>query len=535
MSVEYRPTSRFWYGRWQADGIRFCKRLKVPIAGKPGSDAFEKSRLAAEEALAAFREKAAPRQREEDILQSLHEVKFGRRVGTVPLTRLPEEWAALPRKRAVTRARLQYGRRVLGDFVAFMRDRYPKVKEMAGVTSTMAEEFMATLDDEKVTGRTYNEALNLLRGAFERLRLKAGMLANPFRESLIHKEENSIPRKPFTLEELERLWTVAKPIDPEIHDLLVLGACTALRRGDAACLKWEDVDLPGNRIRIKTRKTGEKVSIPIFPRLRQVLEARPRTKAHVFPVLADLYESQTWELNRRLNTVFRAAGFHHFSNDGEGLTTPTPLDVDIPDDESMREQVLAKIEGLTPKQVSPRIKDTMREVFDLYSTGTTLPDIAKQLEISKGSAMNYLKRIESVAGFPIIRREVRRIQDMKVIAASGPGETEPERPDKRGKLRVNNRGFHALRATFTTQALAAGVPVEVVKMITGHTITETVLKHYFNPDEQTLFSRMQGAMPKLITQGSKSPKDTLLAYAAALPSRITDKHRRELAALIEAL
>ena len=511
MSVEVRQGSRYWYGRWQVNGLRFSKNLKVVVKGRPGSDEFDKSRLAAEEALVILRQEANSPSRSEDLIRRIHEVKFGSKIGIVPLNDLEQEWISLPRKRPITESRARYGRRVLKDFVDFIRAKHSKVKELAAVTPAMAQQYMAKLEKAGSSGRTYNEALTLLRGTFERLRIKAGILGNPFREGLVSKDENSIHRRPFTIDELEHLWGIAAKMDADIHDLLVLGACTALRRGDAACLKWQDVDYPGNRIRIQTQKTGAKVSIPIFPRLRQVLEGRKRIGEYVFPELAAIYRNQSWELNKRLNRVFTAAGFFQMDPENDGKPLSPVINVDIPDAENMRRTVLAKIDALGPDDVAPRIKATMREVFDLYSSGATLPDIVKQLDSSKGSISLYLSRIEKVAGHPIIRREIKQVKEAQAIAAAGPGEAAPERRDGKGKIRVNNRGFHALRATFTTQALAAGVPVEVVKLITGHTLTETVLKHYFNPDEQTVFAKMQRAMPQLLTQHTgKTLRDELI-------------------------
>lgn len=495
MNVETRKSSQFWYGRWSANGQRFCKRLRVAVRGEPGSREHLASRIEALKALEDLLAEAKQQYRSEDLVQRLHEIKFGRRVGSIPLSRLADEWIALPRRRPISASRAQYGRTVIGRFVAFLRAHYPQIREMAGVSSEAAEQFMLSEDQRGVAGRTYNEVLITLRGAFERLRVKAGMLANPFAQGLVTKEENSIVRRPFTIEELERLFKVAAEKDPEIHDLIVVGACTALRRGDACCLQWQDVHFASNRIRIQTRKTGERVSIPIFPRLRKVLDARHRTGPHVFPGLAAAYQREPWAVNNRLNAVFAAAGFRAEEQTSPQQAQPPPLDVPLPSDDDMRKVVLKKIAMLTEDQVSPKIKATMREVYDLYSSGATLPDIARQLGISRGSASNYLARIEKAAGHPIVRKDVERLRNPPPTVAVSP----TERRDGRGKIRVNPRGFHALRATFTTQALAAGVPVEVVKLITGHTLTETVLKHYFNPDEEAIFANMQRALPKLLT------------------------------------
>lgn len=501
MAVETRPTSRFWYGRWQENGARKCKRLGVRVQGEPGSEEFETSRGAAEEELRALVEEARIRRHPEDVVQRLHEVKFGRRIGSISLNRLAAEWAALPRKKPMGAARLRYGTALLGRFVEFLAAHHPKVKEMAGVSAEMAEAFMAHEEKRSLRPASYNAELSLLRGAFERLRVKAGMLANPFEGSLVLKDLDTVSRVPFTLPELAALFDAAKVLDSEIHDLIVVGACTALRRGDACCLKWADVNLERNRIRVRTRKTGGAVVIPILPRLRAVLEQRPRKGRFVFPSLAAAYESSPWEINNRLRRVFVECGLGTLTRREEvALEKPAPAVVDLDDDEAVRARVLARIEALTPAQVSPRVKGVMREVFDLYSSGVTLCDVAKQLEVSKGSVSNYLARIERVAGHPVVRKEVAFARKRKALAALPRASEEGARPAATGRVRVNTRGFHALRATFATQALAAGVPVEVVKLVTGHSLAETILRHYFNPDEDTMLGRLERAMPRLLAE-----------------------------------
>lgn len=537
MPVETRATSRFWYGRWRRNGHRFCKKLKVLVDGEPGSDTFNASRAEAEAALETLIKEADQARRPEDLVQRIHEVKFGTRIGSIPLNKLSEEWLALPRKRDISKGRIQFGKAVTSRFVAFMREHFSKVEELAAVTPAMAEAFMATEADRRVSGRTYNATLILLRGTFEKLRVKAGMLANPFSGNLVLKEENSIPRKPFTHEELHRLFEASKA-DAEIHALIVTGACTALRRGDACCLKWEDVNLAANRIRVQTRKTGERVVIPILPDLRAVLEARRRTHSpYVFPSLAAAYLHEPSDINKRLNPVFVRAGLRGAAESEEEGGDEKPV-IDIPSDDDLRPAVMDKLKALTPADVSPRIKEQLIQVFDLYSSGAVTADIAKALDVSKGSVSNYLKKIEQIAGHPVIRHAVAAEVERRAIVkpADGADTETPTRSDKRGVIRVNARGFHALRATFTTQALAAGVPVEVVKLITGHSITETVLKHYFNPDEKTVFQSVEKAMPRMLIQGAELPtKEQALALIDELTAKTLKADLPKLRALVAAI
>lgn len=503
MAVEKRKTSRFWYGRWQRDGRRILKRLSVEVAGRPGSQLFKASKAAAEEELARLIRDYEANHRPEDLVQRVHELRFGRKVGKVPLKELAGSWEKLPRRKAVSKARLTYGRRVLGDFVRHVGEHYPSVVEMAAVTPEIAESYMAKLEASKVSGRTYNAALSLLRGAFERLRVRAGLLVNPFAANLIAKEENTVHRQPFTLEEVRYLLETAAIADPPIHDLITTGLCTALRLGDACCLTWSSIDLNAGVIRVKSMKTGEPVFVPILPLLRRVLDARRAgtAKTDVFPEFAGLYRRDPKQLHERLNRVFALAGFRPGPDDhGEPEKPPAPPPPVPATDEHLRREGLAKLRHLGDEDVSPRVKDLMTRVFDLYTSGMVVADIANELGISKGSVSNYLTRISECLGYPIIRTEIAELRIRQKLPP--PPKTEPELPPREhGKIRVNARGFHALRATFTTQALAAGIPVETVRLITGHTTTEMILKHYFRPDSQMILDTLRKALPHMLSSG----------------------------------
>jgi integrase len=80
---------------------------------------------------------------------------------------------------------------------------------------------------------------------------------------------------------------------------------------------------------------------------------------------------------------------------------------------------------------------------------------------------------------------------------------------KSGLRRASVRDFHSFRVTWVTLALTAGVPLELVQKVTGHKTTDIVLKHYFQPGREEFRLALQSAMPKLLTTGSKSPKEEM--------------------------
>jgi integrase len=69
--------------------------------------------------------------------------------------------------------------------------------------------------------------------------------------------------------------------------------------------------------------------------------------------------------------------------------------------------------------------------------------------------------------------------------------------------RSSLKDFHSLRTTWITMALSAGVPIELVRRVTGHSTVEVVLKHYFRPGREAFRASLGKALPKLLTGGEE--------------------------------
>jgi hypothetical protein len=77
---------------------------------------------------------------------------------------------------------------------------------------------------------------------------------------------------------------------------------------------------------------------------------------------------------------------------------------------------------------------------------------------------------------------------------------ETSRSMGNGRL-ANIKGFHSLRTTWITMALTAGVPMELVRRVTGHSTVNIVLKHYFRPKREEFRRALELALPKALTGG----------------------------------
>jgi hypothetical protein len=71
--------------------------------------------------------------------------------------------------------------------------------------------------------------------------------------------------------------------------------------------------------------------------------------------------------------------------------------------------------------------------------------------------------------------------------------------------------------------LSAGIPVETVKLVTGHGTANTVLKYYYNPQREHLRAVLGDKLPDVLTGGKPSPKTKSRNPPPSLPASGTDR------------
>jgi integrase len=126
--------------------------------------------------------------------------------------------------------------------------------------------------------------------------------------------------------------------------------------------------------------------------------------------------------------------------------------------------------------------------------------------------------------------EGERNGDVVALTVAHRGDIHAER--KGGLRRASVRDFHSFRVTWVTLALTAGVPLELVQKVTGHKTTDIVLKHYFQPGREDFRRALQSAMPKLLTNGQKSPKEEMKEILDGMTAKNWKKGRARLLALL---
>ncbi|MBP7830736.1 MAG: tyrosine-type recombinase/integrase [Kiritimatiellae bacterium] len=535
MSVQVRRlpngelASKYWYASFMVRGRRRIISTKVEVMGKPRSRAFVLSKGRAQTVEKQLRAEAQEKAGAEKMIERLVEIKTDERYSSMPLSGLAEAWATLPRKRKPSDLFVRYGRGLLNSFVTFLHGRYPSDKEMTDVSAAHVQAFMDSEEKRGVSARTWNRAKGLLRSVF--FHLEPG--AEAYRKYLAKtpdKVEDIVHRQPFTPEEIAAILEAAKD-DDLMRPLIVTALCTAMRRGDCALLKWSSVDLKGGFLTVKTSKTGDTVEIPIMPLLRDELSRLDQGKGkgggeYVFPEAARLYKDRPDVLNSRLKRLLMAAGFIEEDPDDEDddedeKKKPLPS---LPPEE-LRENGIKAIESTAMPAAK---RERFKAVFLAYTAGKTVTQVAAETGISSGAVSICLNKIESLLQAAVVRRKGPPVPAVVrgTLYSNGSGQRM-----KRGSL----RGWHSFRTTFITLALTAGLPMELVRRVTGHTTVDVVLKHYFRPGREDFKRALQAAMPRLLTNGEKTPREQLIDILSNTSARAwaqDSKRALELAKLV---
>jgi integrase len=512
-----------WYGRYEINGKRRCLNLNVKVAGTPpaslslrdeGDSAFERSRATAFAKLESIVEEARSQRSSERLVEKLYEIKTGEKINSVKLVDLAAEWAQIERKRTPDEQYASQCKSKLNQFLAHVQPQNAKATEIAQVTRKMARAFLAAEQKRGVTPKTWNDTLVLLRATFQHLLPPGGI--NPF-SGIPTREINTIFRKPFTPEELKAILDEAQS-DEFIRPVLITGICTAMRRGDCCLLKWADVDMEKRYISVKTGKTGQTVSIPIFQQLFEELSPRQgKSKEFVFPEQAKMYQENPDGITWRVKKILAMA-----------LGGAQKISDELP--KFSAEEVTQRGEAYIASLPDGPKKDRMKTVFDHYVGGKKACEVASLAGVSKGSVSGYLNEVEAKIGCQIIRGRPHGLS-LTARLKNDDGLLSAEREG--GKRSASIRGLTSLRVTWVTVALSGGVPVELVTKVTGHRTVEIVLKHYFQPGREDFRRALQTMMPKLLLNAQPSPQDEMRELVAKMSAKNWKKQQKRLAALMD--
>lgn len=511
---------RKWYGRFLLDGRRCTRNLGVAIKGKPpaswtpenriwplsdlGDEMFEQSRAEALDAL--IRHQGETREiRAMDINFAVERVtraqgfRKWKNTQMINLLNAYDKFAAktISRQRDRNPHYAGWKRNHIEAFMNWWRDTGRGMHTcITAITTEDAKEYIDFLSGPDKNGNVLTtETIRRLRAniaSFIDALLPPDGLRNPFRafniESL--KGERTIHRRPLSREEADELIRTAARIDPLAHELIVAGLSTALRRGDVCRLAWSSVNLRANSIRVITSKTGVEVEIPIFPAFRDILEKRqlsvPRNCPYVFPEAEELLRLHPDTLTRRIKTVFATAFAEQRGVNVEEAATAEKTDLKTVLPEVL--EAIAESDLFRPK------RERLARMLEIYAEQPSYREVARRLGCPLSSVSYNLRDAERISGLRFLNERNRA---RKGIGHAISQVTRQKR--NIGRHAASIYDFHALRTTFVTLAAVNGVPLDTVRLITGHTNTAVLQKYYDRAKGTDVADVLCRAMPATLT------------------------------------
>ena len=503
-----------WYGVYTEDGRRKVVNLDILWRGTPpksgavkdtGDKDFEDSRKEAKAKLKEQVEKSQHKGRAEHLTELLIQSKTGGQVSYTRIEELPEGWLSIARDAPLSEGYKAECRACLGRFVTFMRERNPKITALYQVQPSDVNAFSEFVR-KKMSPRTYAAHLGILRPAFDYF-LPVGMI-NPFRKGLRGKRRSktdssgSVHRIPFSPDELMKLLATANG-DEFMRDLIITAACSGMRRSDVCQLKWSAIDFDEGMLAVKTSKTGAEVEIPLFGPLRKVLEARKGNgNAYVFPEAVRMLEKNPDGLTWRFKKIV-------------AIALNKPADRTLPPYCAPSEVAAEGIDAIMANLPEGERRDRILNVFRRYCAGETYNTIVKEANLPKTTIAVDLHTVQDLIGKPFMRGK-----QPEGVTKTIERVTRVKREKGMGMRSASVRDWHAMRTTFVTLALSAGVPLELVRRVTGHATADIVLKHYFRPDRKQFRAALIDAMPDVIT--GKETKLIAVDETTALAQKLVD-------------
>lgn len=209
----------------------------------------------------------------------------------------------------------------VGRFAEWLGRAHPFVESASGVTREIAAEFIS-LGCSQWTQGFRKRALTTLNAAFKRLRRKGLVSENPF-ESVEAHAPRPVRKRALSKDEASRLKKAADGIGGEMKTVFYFGMFTGQRFGDCCSMKWEYVKgEPGGRwlefAPMKTKRLGIKVTVPLDPRLEEVLGEMRKSSGGEFvtPRMAARYAKSRTAAVRSANKVFEKAGIKRLDSEG---------------------------------------------------------------------------------------------------------------------------------------------------------------------------------------------------------------------------
>ncbi|MCJ7645574.1 site-specific integrase [bacterium] len=140
-------------------------------------------------------------------------------------------------------------------------------------------------------------------------------MGNPLKDVKLLKNANVRELRYLTLEEIEKILSIADPLMQKVITLLLN---TGLRRAELTCLQWEDIDFQSRLIKVQSKsecgfhpKNYKARSIPMNAEAERILLDLPQRGKYVFDNGHNMpLHDETW-FWKRFSKILKKAGIRN--------------------------------------------------------------------------------------------------------------------------------------------------------------------------------------------------------------------------------
>lgn len=242
-----------------------------------------------------------------ETLAELYREIYGETLPVATLRQFIVDWLKTKEPETAQATMASY-RKSTNKFLAFLADLADL--DLSAINRRIIVEFRNSLVNRNAP-RTINADLKCVKMVFRAAKRDGYLLEDPAEFVDTVRDEAGEERRPFTIPEIQRVLEMA---DPEWKSLILFGLYTGQRLADLAVLTWDNVDLLKNEIRLRTRKTGKRLILPIAPALRSYLDSLPTSDEPASPLhprAFDMVERQgrSGNLSNQFGELLAQAGF----------------------------------------------------------------------------------------------------------------------------------------------------------------------------------------------------------------------------------
>jgi len=274
-TVLQRGKKRFWYAIFRdLNGKQLWRRLKV-------ND--RRSAIAAATLLEQTAQRQKSAQHIRKVFGDLYREFYGEGMPSATVRAYSEQWLEQKRPETAESSHLAY-KKTISVFLDFLAERADR--DLADLTRSDIMRFRNELA-KRLGADTVNRYVKIVRMFFKSAHRDGYLLENPAEHVDAIRDRSKEARRPFTIGELQAVMAVA---DPEWQSLIRFGLYTGQRLADLSLLTWENVDLARNEIRLVTKKTGKRLTIPMSAPLRQHVLSLPAGESPDTPIHPRAFE-----------------------------------------------------------------------------------------------------------------------------------------------------------------------------------------------------------------------------------------------------